>query len=61
MQVELQDQPAVTEQVDKQVHDAANIGYQEGLLLEEDTVEEQWRLLNNVMAAFTPYSRDTRI
>ena len=26
------------------MHDAANIGYQEGLLPEEDTVEEQWRL-----------------
>ena len=52
MQVELEDQPAVTGQVDEQVHDTANIGYQEGLLLEEDTVEEQWRLCNNVMAAF---------
>ena len=40
MQVELKDQPAVTEQVDEQVHDAANIGHQEGLLPEEDTVEE---------------------
>ena len=52
MQVELEDQPAVTEQVGKQVHDAANIGYQEGLLPDEDSVEEQWRLCNNVMAAF---------
>ena len=36
--------------MDQQVHDTANIGYQEGLLPEEDTVVEQWRLLNNVMA-----------
>ena len=52
MHVELQDQPLVTEEIDEQVQDAANVGYQEGLLPEEETIEEQWRLRDNVMAAF---------
>ena len=54
MQVELEDQPPVAEQeqVDEQVQDAANVGYQEGLLPEEDTMEHQWRLQDKVMAAF---------
>ena len=54
MQVELEDQPPVAEQeqVDEQVQDAANVGYQERLLPEDDTVEHQWRLQDNVMAAF---------
>ena len=52
MQVELQDQPLVTEEIDKQVEDAANVGYQEGLLPEEETLEEQWHLRANVMAVF---------
>ena len=54
MQVKLEDQPPVAEQeqVDEQVQDATNVGYQEGLLPEEDTVEHQWRLWDNVMAAF---------
>ena len=54
MQVELEDQPRVAEQeqVDEQVQDTANVGYQEGLLPEEDTVEHQWRLQDKVMAAF---------
>ena len=54
MQVELKDQPPVAEQeqVDEQVQDAANVGYQKGLLPEEDTVEHQWRLWDKVMAAF---------
>ena len=52
MQVELQEQPLVTEEIDEQVQDAANVGYQEGLLPEEETVEEQWHLRDNVMAAF---------
>ena len=44
MQVEFKDQPPVAEQeqVDEQVQDATNVGYQEGLLPEEDTVEHQW-------------------
>ena len=54
MQVELEDQPPVAEQeqVDEQVQDTANVGYQEGLLPEGDTVEHQWRLPDKVMAAF---------
>ena len=42
MQVELQDQPPVTEYIDEQVQDTANVRYQEGLLPEEETTEEQW-------------------
>ena len=52
MQVELQDKPPITEEIDEQVQDAANVGYQEGLLPEEETVEEQWHLRDNVMGAF---------
>ena len=52
MQVELQEQPPFTEEIDKQVQDAANVGYQEGFLPEEKTAEEQWHLRDNVMAAF---------
>ena len=54
MQMELEEQPPVAEQeqVDEQVQDAANVGYQEGLLPEEDTVEHQWRLGDKVMVAF---------
>ena len=55
MQVELEDQPPVAEQeqVDEQVQDATNVGYREGLLPEEDTMEHQWRLQDKVMAAFS--------
>ena len=54
MQVELEDQPPVAEQeqVDEQVQDDTNVGYQEGLLPGEDTVEHQRRLQYKVMAAF---------
>ena len=43
---------AEQEQVDEQVQDAANVGYQEGLLPEENTVEHQWRLQDKVMVTF---------
>ena len=54
MQVELEDHPPVAEQeqVDEQVQDTTNVGYQEGLFPEEETVEQQWRLQDNVMAVF---------
>ena len=34
------------------MQDAANVGYQEGLLPEEEAIEKQWHLRDNVMAAF---------
>ena len=34
--VEIEDQPPVVEEIDEQVQDAANTGFQEGLLLEEE-------------------------
>ena len=32
IQAEIEDQPPVVEEIDEQVQDAANVGYQEGLL-----------------------------
>ena len=52
IQVEIEDQPPIVEEIDEQVQDAANVRYQEGLLPEEETVEEQWHLRDNVIAAF---------
>ena len=52
MQVELQEQPLVTEEIDEQEQGAANVGYQEGPIPGEKTIEEQWHLRDNVMAAF---------
>ena len=51
-QGEIKDQLPVVEDIDKQVQDAANIGFQEGLLLEEETDKEQWHLKDSAMAAF---------
>ena len=42
----------VVEEIDKQVQDAANVAFQEGLLLEEEMAEEQWHLKDSVMSAF---------
>ena len=52
IQVEIEDQPPVVEEIDEQVQDAANVGFQEGLLLEEKMAEEQWHLKDSAMAAF---------
>ena len=52
IQVEIEDQPPVVEEIDEQVQDAANVGFQEGLLPEEETAEEQWHLKDNAMKAF---------
>ena len=52
IQVELEDQPPTVDEVDEEVQDAVNVGYQEGLLPEEETVEEQLRLRDSVMSAF---------
>ena len=52
IQVEIEDQLPVVEEIDEQVQDAANIGFQESLLLEEETAEEQWHLKDSAMAAF---------
>ena len=52
IQVEIEDQPPVVEEIDEQVQDAANIGFQEGLLPKEEMAEEQWCLKDNAMAAF---------
>ena len=41
IKVEMEDQLAVTEEVDDQVHDPANVAFQEGLLSEEEMAEEQ--------------------
>ena len=52
IQVEIEDQPPVVEEIDEQVQDAANVAFQEGLLPEEETAEEQWHLKDSVMSAF---------
>ena len=52
IQVEIKDQPPVVEEIDKQVQDVANVGFQEGLLKEEETAEEQWHFKDSVMSAF---------
>ena len=52
IQVELEDEPPAVGDVDKEVQDAVNVGYQEGLLPEEETVGEQLHLRDNVMTAF---------
>ena len=52
IQVEIEDQPPVVEGIDDQVQDAANVAFQEGLLLEEEMAEEQWHLKDSVMSAF---------
>ena len=46
IQVEIEDQPPVVEETDNQVLDAANVAFQEGLLLEEEMAED------SVMSAF---------
>ena len=48
----MEDQPAVTEEIDNQVQDAVNVAFKEGLLPEEETAEEQWHLKDSVMSAF---------
>ena len=52
IQVEIEDQLPIVGEVDEQVQDAVNIGFQEGLLPEEETAEEQWHLKDSVMTAF---------
>ena len=52
IQVEIEDQPPVVEEIDDQVKDAANVAFKEGLLLEGEMAEEQWRLKDSVMSAF---------
>ena len=52
IQVEIEDQPPIVGKVDEQVQDVVNIGFQEGLLPEEETAEEQWCLKDSVMTAF---------
>ena len=52
IQGKIEDQPSVVEEIDKQVQDAANVAFQEGLLPEEETAEEQWHLKDSVMSAF---------
>ena len=39
-------------EIDEQLQDAANVGFQEGLLPAEEIAEEQWRLKDGAMAAF---------
>ena len=50
IQVEIEDQPPVVKEIDKQVQDAANNAFQEGLLLEKEMAEEQWCLKDSVMS-----------
>ena len=50
--MEIEDQPPIVEEIDEQVQDAANVAFQEGLLLEEEMAEEQWCLKDSVMSAF---------
>ena len=50
--MEIEDQPPIVGEVDEQVQDAVNIGFQEGLLPEEEMAEEQWHLKDSVMTAF---------
>ena len=52
IQVEIEDQLPIVDEVNEQVQDVANIGFQEGLLPEEETAEEQWHLKDSVMTAF---------
>ena len=52
IQVEIEDQPPIVEEIGDQVQDAANVAFQEGLLLEEEMAEEQWHLKDSVMSAF---------
>ena len=52
IQVEIEDQPPVVEEIDEQVQDVTNAGFQEGLLPEEEMAEEQWCLKDSVMSAF---------
>ena len=52
IQVEIEDQLPVVEDTDEEVQDAANVGFQEGLLPEEEKAEEQWCLKDSAMAAF---------
>ena len=52
IQVKIEDQPPVVEEIDEQVQDVANVAFQEGLLLEEETADEQWHLKDSVMSAF---------
>ena len=50
IQVEIEDQLPVVEEIDELVQDAANIGFQEGLLPEK-TAKEQWCLKDSGMEA----------
>ena len=52
IQVEIKDQAPVVGEIDEQLQDAANVGFQEGLLPDEEIAEEQWRLKDGAMAAF---------
>ena len=52
IQVEIENQLPVVEEIDEQVQDAANIGFQEGLLPEEEMAKEQWCLKDVAMAVF---------
>ena len=52
IQVEIENQPPVVEEIEEQVQDVANVAFQEDLLLEEETAEEQWHLKDSVMSAF---------
>ena len=52
IQVEIEDQPPVVEEIEEQVQDAANVGFQEGLLPEEEMAKEQWCLKDSAMAVF---------
>ena len=52
IQVEIEDQLLVVGEIDKQAQDATNIGFQEGLLEEEEMAKEQWHLKDSAMAAF---------
>ena len=52
IQVEIKDQLPVVGEIDEQLQDAANVCFQDGLLADEEIVEEQWRLKDGAMAAF---------
>ena len=52
IQVKIEDQLPVVGEVDEQLQYAANVGFQKGLLPEEEIAEEQWRLKDGAMAAF---------
>ena len=53
IQVEIEDQLPVVGEIDEQLQDAVNVGFQEGLLADEEIAEEQWRLKDSAMAAFS--------